>query len=1159
MMMPRILFFAVFYCFCISFLSAAPKETTCIKQPLSSAGIVPVDCKYVVSATLPKKHTKQHHSRTVRLCKKIKRVSQAATGAIKSCCCCCFSTLPDKTNKELPQELKALPPTLKMTVEEPPPYSSHSSYTLPYLDFYQTNLDSLIKEARWKEAAEFANSIVYKLLNDVSTPSGYQQLQAFVQHFKSAFRKYQLCIHDNESLNKTLCQQLHDLRLSFHDMACNKGMPSLAADKLVRDLSPLLPAINSSHPNLFSQTACLLEVWSSQVEKFDPSCQPLRHFRCWLYYLPPDQWIDYEPTIFLKVMSRFDQLAENLTSCLPCPENSSAPPAYSDSGFLMRKFLQCSLGESQGQVFLHLIKAEAATTLETKTQYCAEAHRLEIHHPFPYLYYLRLLAKGSDYTTAADVYPHYLACKERLHKQQQTQRIKLYTALEKQKHYQSALQQIKQYCSLSSYPPSCPTPSEPVIRESAQGRSSSVVTIPATSIQPTHTIESSKAPKISRAEPGNSASEIPAHSEVTFEQLGIEIQLSMRDKTFTHSDGLKSLKAQLKRWEKQHTDTCQLQPDKAAALNHEAQIIINNWVRLYPATQWLEIMPCQLVSVLACASTAVEHPETSEGQETLRWLDTVLQAIANPATRIAFRELILAKACTDTQKQQLHLAQAVVAGASHPLPYIQQMNFYVRRNLLDTAQTLYNIYRLAICYQAELQPCTDKTPSQIRRQIEAPYAYMFKKLLRHANSQDAFYKPAVRATNPDYKMLGSELRESIENWPVEATRPALLTMLFQKTFTMLPALDDCLYGYGFSLICQYGQFQHDTCVKTFQQDHQLIPGTWVDMMLAFNKRRNTAVLPDLHCDLVSMLFRAGCINEGLTLLRQLQSACDDTYHTEDANFPVTLLFSCVDLAQRGFQLKIPTWQEMTRLTAVLQLNSSGHLYHSNALDDFRSDIASMEQSLRLAAGEQECHNPARAVFSQTIHFGHTLYQSLITSLKQTAKDGLYLGALPDDKTFRQLSTTIANTNDTMLTELRSALSRKDHLLATGIYMSMTESMAEEETGLSRDCIALQLLAYSNWIASGKTGFKRLGDISEARTMADKALRIEQAADDDDSDAVDDAIDFWNHISEIAILKCISAQYTTEAVTRFTAAQKIADKYSDSGRTQLKTHSRTPDQ
>ncbi len=130
----------------------------------------------------------------------------------------------------------------------------------------------------------------------------------------------------------------------------------------------------------------------------------------------------------------------------------------------------------------------------------------------------------------------------------------------------------------------------------------------------------------------------------------------------------------------------------------QAQSKIRSWMDSWPAVVWLDRASEVLIEMLAAAFETEVYDDAAPPEYSDIWLDDMLDSIEDLRVRSSIRHLVQASAADDPVQREEYLRNAILAGYSHPLPYLQTISHLVNQERHEEAHHVFEMYRLAVIF-----------------------------------------------------------------------------------------------------------------------------------------------------------------------------------------------------------------------------------------------------------------------------------------------------------------------------------------------------------------------------------------------------------------------------------------------------------------------------
>ena len=499
----------------------------------------------------------------------------------------------------------------------------------------------------------------------------------------------------------------------------------------------------------------------------------------------------------------------------------------------------------------------------------------------------------------------------------------------------------------------------------------------------------------------------------------------------------------------------------------EAQQKILQWLDTWPVAVWQEQALEVLVLML---DNAIEVDWASENKPTIPselWLDRVLSTIDDTQARDSIRFLVYASVTDDPDRGEQHLRDAILAGYSHPLPYLVMIAHLQTHKRHTEARRIYDIYQLAVL-ESSFWHCS-------REERHDPQCLRTAELRRLETLFDAvFTHLGEQVQHSGISYYQASVKDWLLDWP-ESSKHQAEEMLFEKVFQIPRFFNDLVMKLAGELIalCRQRWLEsgslEDQAAKV--QDYIANAPLWRQ-------------LPFLYENLALMLADLGREQEAADLLYNFGASCHESTGTI---YDLALFFIAVahDLHRSGESVPIPPGYETLEL--VLDIIASGHEKTLvEQLEKLRREISADKAGIpRLYQLDQTIPEQLTRVKPGGPMGGNSEVHKLKQGLAEASKQGVYSGPVPDLLSIDELHTWLIINDDRRLhRQLAEAFEDADIERITSLYLEAVSIMNGEP--LPDEAIALQWLAFSKWLALNVPGVPLLDSPEEALAFVQKA-------------------------------------------------------------------------
>ena len=329
----------------------------------------------------------------------------------------------------------------------------------------------------------------------------------------------------------------------------------------------------------------------------------------------------------------------------------------------------------------------------------------------------------------------------------------------------------------------------------------------------------------------------------------------------------------------------------------EAQLKIKQWMNAWPAPAWLDHASEILVELLSAAFEMENHDEPNLPSYDDTWLDDVLASIEDQPARNSIKHLVQALSTDEPVQREKHHRDAILAGYSHPLPFLQMIEYLVNQQRFEEAHHIFEMYRLVVIFNTYWSNPGKKTsgPKYAHRKELCRLQVVFEKILvsmnEHVYTSPDYYSPTLKC-----------LDDSIKNWP-ESSRQQAEDMLFEKTFQTVWSMCESIIEFSRAVISRSRQRWLDSGKMEAQVT------VVQDYLRTVNAPR---VLPMLHEQLAWMLTDLGREREAADVLYKFVSGYREGVNS-DYDLSLYLIAVAHELNAMGAIVAVPSYDESMRL------------------------------------------------------------------------------------------------------------------------------------------------------------------------------------------------------------------------------------------------------
>ena len=502
----------------------------------------------------------------------------------------------------------------------------------------------------------------------------------------------------------------------------------------------------------------------------------------------------------------------------------------------------------------------------------------------------------------------------------------------------------------------------------------------------------------------------------------------------------------------------------------QTQDKIKHWFDSWPASKWLNQAPEVLVEILANVFEfeGFNNPDLPYYDEIM--LDDLLSSIDSIEARNSIKLLIQASATEDISQKEQHLSNAILAGYSHPLPYLQMISHLVSQNRYEKAHHIFEMYRLAVIFNSEWSNAQRKTYGvKYAREVELDRLEGI-----HKKALQQMYENSHTLSNRYLPTL-ERLDESLKHWP-EDSRQQAEDMLFDKTFETDWNMHEPIIKFTNAVLVRARQ----RWLESGKQEQKIAKVQ--DYIRSAYARR---CLPRLHEGLALMLTDQGREQEAADVLYDFVSGYREGVGT-DYDLSLYLIAVAHELNQAGESVSVPSYDQALKLVEDIRISAQDKAL-GERLQKIRAKAridGTDTQDLRKL---YESIPEELTQFNSGGSMSGAFEPMLIRGLTEAKEQKLYSGPIPDLEFISKLYSELRRKNMRMLQLFSPTFRHSDIEEMTGLYLEAL-SILDNSSDIPEEAMALQLLAHSKWLAYHDPSITPLNTLPEARNLVKKASK-----------------------------------------------------------------------